>query len=73
MLGFADWCGQSLALSHALRRSVLITGYLGKSDAFDKAIATFSLLYADQNEADHARFKGRSAAARSRVEFDPPE
>jgi hypothetical protein len=27
---------------------------MGKSDAFDKAIAAFSLAYADQNEKDHA-------------------
>ena len=27
---------------------------MGKSDAFDRAIAAFSLAYADQNEKDHA-------------------
>jgi hypothetical protein len=27
---------------------------MGKSDAFDQAIASFSLSYADQNEKDHA-------------------
>ncbi|MGT2457930.1 DUF2252 domain-containing protein [Cupriavidus basilensis] len=74
MLGFADWCGQSLALSHARSGDPsLITGYLGKSDAFDKAIATFSLLYADQNEADHARFKEAIRSGTIKVEFDPPE
>ena len=35
----------------------MISGYLGKSDTFDKAIAAFSFLYADQNEKDHAWFK----------------
>ena len=27
---------------------------MGKSDAFDRAIAAFSMAYADQNESDHA-------------------
>ncbi|PWB78893.1 MAG: DUF2252 domain-containing protein, partial [Holophagae bacterium] len=30
------------------------SGYMGKSDAFDRAIAAFSVAYADQNEKDHA-------------------
>jgi hypothetical protein len=52
---FADWCGYSLALSHARSgEPAMISGYLGKSDAFDKAIADFSRAYADQNEKDHA-------------------
>ena len=35
----------------------MISGYLGKSDAFDEAIAAFSVAYADQNEKDHAALK----------------
>jgi hypothetical protein len=27
---------------------------MGKSDAFDRAVAAFSVAYADQNEKDHA-------------------
>ena len=52
---FAQWCGHSLALSHARSGdAAVISGYLGKSDAFDQAIAAFSVAYADQNEKDHA-------------------
>ncbi|MGO8691948.1 MAG: DUF2252 domain-containing protein [Thermoguttaceae bacterium] len=52
---FAQWCGWSLALSHARSGDpAVISGYLGKSDAFDQAIAAFSVAYADQNEKDHA-------------------
>ncbi len=52
---YATWCGRALALSHARAgSSVPLSGYMGKSDTFDKAIATFSLAYADQNESDHA-------------------
>jgi uncharacterized protein (DUF2252 family) len=52
---YADWCGRALALSHARSgNSIMLSGYMGKSDAFDKAIAAFSVAYADQNEKDHA-------------------
>jgi uncharacterized protein (DUF2252 family) len=52
---YATWCGRALALSHARSgSSAVLSGYMGKSDVFDKAIAAFSLAYADQNEQDHA-------------------
>jgi uncharacterized protein (DUF2252 family) len=52
---FAGWCGKALALSHARSGdSAMLSGYMGKSDVFDRAIASFSLAYADQNERDHA-------------------
>ena len=35
----------------------VISGYLGKSDVFDEAVAAFSVAYADQNEKDHAALK----------------
>ena len=55
---FTEWCGYSLALSHARSgEPAVISGYLGKSDAFDKAVAAFSFAYADQNESDHAALK----------------
>ena len=58
MIFFADCCGYSLALSHARSgEPALISGYLGKSDRFDQAIAEFSVAYADQNEKDHAVLK----------------
>jgi uncharacterized protein (DUF2252 family) len=52
---YATWCGRALALSHARSgSSIMLSGYLGKSDTFDRAIASFSMAYADQNEKDHA-------------------
>ena len=58
MIFFADCCGYSLALSHGRSgEAALISGYLGKSDRFDEAIAEFSVAYADQNEKDHAALK----------------
>ncbi len=52
---YAGWCGRALALSHARSGdAAMLSGYMGKSDAFDRALAAFSLAYADQNERDHA-------------------
>jgi uncharacterized protein (DUF2252 family) len=47
-------CGWTLARAHARSGDrVAIAAYLGKSDVFDQAIATFSEAYADQNERDY--------------------
>ena len=52
---FARWCGKALALAHAQSgNSAILSGYMGKSDAMERAIADFSKAYADQNEQDHA-------------------
>ncbi len=52
---YATWCGRALALSHARSgSSAMLSGYMGKSEAFDKAIAAFAMAYAKQNEKDHA-------------------
>jgi len=50
-------CGRTLAHAHARTGDrFAIAAYLGKSDKFDKAIAQFASIYADQNELDYARF-----------------
>ena len=50
----ADWCGATLARAHARSgEPAAISGYLGKSDRFDRAIAAFAVAYADQVERDH--------------------
>jgi uncharacterized protein (DUF2252 family) len=52
---FAHWCGYTLAISHARSGDpALISGYLGKKDTFDVALASFSKAYADQTEKDYA-------------------
>jgi uncharacterized protein (DUF2252 family) len=58
MLEYADFCGWTLARAHARSgASAQISGYLGKSDAFDTAVAAFAEAYADQCERDYAIFK----------------
>ncbi|MGZ4382565.1 MAG: DUF2252 domain-containing protein [Gaiellaceae bacterium] len=61
-------CGATLARAHARWGDRLaVASYLGKSDAFDEAIADFAAAYADQNERDYESFvraveSGRVAA-----------
>lgn len=51
---YAGLCGWALARAHARTGDpALIAGYLGGSDAFDEAIVTFAIAYADQTERDH--------------------
>jgi uncharacterized protein (DUF2252 family) len=51
---YGRMCGWTLARAHARSGDrVAIAAYLGKSDAFERAIATFSERYADQTEKDH--------------------
>jgi uncharacterized protein (DUF2252 family) len=66
---YADLCGWTLARAHARAGDpVAIGAYLGRSDAFDRAMGSFAKRYADQNDHDYASFldaikAGRLAAA----------
>jgi uncharacterized protein (DUF2252 family) len=54
---YASLCGRTLARAHARSGdAAVIAGYMGKSDAFDDALASFAMLYADQTTGDHAAF-----------------
>ena len=65
---YARLCGATLARAHARWGDrIAIAAYLGKGDAFDRAIADFAAAYADQNERDYEAFvkavkSGRLAA-----------
>jgi hypothetical protein len=68
---YATWCGRALALSHARSgSSFLLSGYMGKGDAFDQALASFSVAYADQNEKDHAALKRAIRAGKVEAQFE---
>jgi uncharacterized protein (DUF2252 family) len=57
MIIFGDWCGATLARAHARSgEPALLSGYLGKADTFDQAIASFAVTYADQVERDYESF-----------------
>ncbi len=52
---YGDLCGMALARAHARTGDpVQLAGYLGKSDAFDRAIGSWAAKYVKTNEADHA-------------------
>ena len=63
LVGYAELCGWALARAHAkVGDAATIAGYLGPSEAFDDALATYSEVYADQAQRDFASFQ---AAIRS--------
>jgi len=67
MLDYAALCGWTVARAHARSGdAAMIAGYIGKRDIFDRAIARFSLSYADQAERDHATFM--DAIRKGRIE-----
>ncbi len=54
---YARICAATLARAHARWGDrIAIASYLGKGDLFDRAIADFSAIYADQNERDYEAF-----------------
>jgi uncharacterized protein (DUF2252 family) len=69
-----DWfeyvklCGWVLARGHARTGDpARISGYLGKSEAFDEAVAEFATAYADQAQRDHALLLKAIRAGRIRA------
>ena len=54
LMDYARICGALLAKGHARSTgATVLSGYLGKGDVADRAIASFARAYADQTEADH--------------------
>ena len=54
LIGYSSLCGWTLARAHARSGDpAMIAGYLGKRDAFERAVADFAVAYANQTEHDH--------------------
>ena len=69
LTAYARLCGWTLARAHARSGDpVAIASYLGSSDRFDRALATFAEAYADQNERDYAAL--RRAVDEGRLEAE---
>ena len=65
MTAYARICGATLARAHARAGDrIAIAAYLGTSDTFDRAIADFSVTYADQNDRDHQALLDAIASGR---------
>ena len=55
---YGQLCAWTLARAHARSGDrIAIASYVGNSDKFDRAIASFAEAYADQNERDYAALK----------------
>ena len=71
LLDYATLCGWTVARAHARSGDpAMMAGYMGKSEVFDKAVATFSEIYADQAEQDHAAFKNAIRQGRIEVQAE---
>jgi uncharacterized protein (DUF2252 family) len=58
MAVYAKFCGWTLARAHARSGdAAAIASYLGAADTFDRALASFAEVYADQNERDFAALR----------------
>jgi len=67
MTAYAQICGMTLAHAHARGGDrIAIAAYLGKGEAFDRAMAEFAESYADQSERDYGAL--RDAVDEGRVE-----
>jgi len=63
-------CGWTLARAHARSGDrIAIANYLGRGDAFDRAMASFAETYADQNERDYCALQEAVASGRVAAEL----
>ncbi len=71
LVRFVELCAWALARAHARSgQAALISGYLGDSDKFDRALAQFALAYAEQTEQDHAALTAAIQSGRLPAEAD---
>jgi hypothetical protein len=56
LVNYAHLCGRTLARAHARSADpAVLAGYMGKSGAFDDALASFAMIYADRTQKDYDR------------------
>ncbi len=68
---YARLCGRTLARSHARTGDpAVIAGYMGRSAAFDDALASFAMAYAEQTVKDHAALAKAKGGAKAEA---PPK
>jgi uncharacterized protein (DUF2252 family) len=62
---YAGLCGRTLARAHGRSGdAAMVSGYVGTGTAFDEAIASFAVAYADQTEKDWRAFLAAIEAGR---------
>jgi uncharacterized protein (DUF2252 family) len=66
---YGKMCAWTLARAHARSGDrIAIAAYLGKKDAFEKALVDFSIAYADQNERDFQSLVAAEKSGRIKLE-----
>jgi len=56
LLAYARLCGHTLARAHARSADpAILSGYLGKGEAMDDALASFAMAYAERTRSDYER------------------
>ena len=69
LFDYARHCGAALARAHAKAGdAAAISGYVGKSEAFDVPLARFAAAYADQTERDFETLRAAAETGRIPVE-----
>jgi hypothetical protein len=54
LVNYAHLCGRTLARAHARSADpAVLAGYMGRSDTFDDALASFAMAYADRTRRDY--------------------
>jgi uncharacterized protein (DUF2252 family) len=72
LTAYAQICGMTLAHAHARGGDrIAIAAYLGKGEAFDRAMATFAEAYADQSERDYTALRDAAREGRIEVAAEP--
>jgi uncharacterized protein (DUF2252 family) len=68
LIDYAHACGWALARAQAKAGDpAQLTGYVGRGDVFDRALETFALAYAAQNEADWRALTDAIAAGKTKA------
>jgi uncharacterized protein (DUF2252 family) len=72
LTAYAEICGMTLAHAHARGGDrIAIAAYLGKGEAFDRALAAFAEAYADRSERDYEALRKAADEGRIEVAADP--
>ena len=68
LVHYAQLCGRTLARAHARSADpAVLAGYMGKSDAFDDALASFAMAYAARTQSDYDKLaKAKRTSANKR-------
>jgi uncharacterized protein (DUF2252 family) len=71
LLRWANAAGRTLARAHARSGdATMLAGYLGRGDAFERAMVKFAFAYADQTERDHGALVKAVRAGRVEILAD---